>query len=68
MISLPQFEITTNEVRLAVRQTKAHGEADLDRIALIGHSRGGEAGGTIGQIVRVARQEVHEPAPQHALG
>ena len=32
VISLPQFEISTNEVRLAVRQTKAHGEADLDRI------------------------------------
>src|SRR5713226_5760426 len=32
VVSLPQFEITTNEVRVSVKQTIAAGNAALDRI------------------------------------
>jgi thimet oligopeptidase len=35
VVSLPQFETTSNEVRVAVRQTIARGNADLDRIAAL---------------------------------
>ncbi len=35
VITLPQFEITTNEVRVSVRQTIAAGNAALDRIGAL---------------------------------
>src|SRR3989442_10808275 len=35
IISLPQLEMTTNEVRSAVRQTMAVGDAALDRIGAL---------------------------------
>src|SRR5256885_6404616 len=35
VVSLPQFEVTTNEVRDSVRQTIATGNASLDKIAAL---------------------------------
>ncbi len=35
VLSLPQFETTTNEIRVSVRQTIARGNADLDRIGAL---------------------------------
>src|SRR3954465_6163765 len=35
VISLPQFEMTTNEVRVSVKQTIAVGNAALDRIGAL---------------------------------
>src|SRR6185503_900007 len=35
VISLPQFEMTTNEIRVSVKQTIAAGNAALDRVAAL---------------------------------
>ena len=35
VISLPHFELTTNEIRASVRQTRARGDADLDRVGTL---------------------------------